>query len=44
MFKIFTVQDKKLSIQLMITQKLYLKLFIKQKQMKQNREQWELKH
>ena len=44
MFKIFTIQDKKLSIQLMITQKLYLKLFIKQKQMKQNREQWELKH
>ena len=44
MLKILTIQDKKLSIYLMITQKLDLKPFIKQNKMKQNREQQDLKY
>ena len=38
------IQDKKLSIYLMIIQKLDLKPFIKQKRMKKNREQQDLKY
>ena len=37
MLKIFIIQDKNLSIYLMITQELDLKLFMKQKRMKQNK-------
>ena len=36
MLKIFMIQDKKLSICLMIMQKLDLKLFMKENRMKQN--------
>ena len=39
MIKTFIIQEKKLSIYLMIMQKLNLKLFIKQSKMKQNREE-----
>ena len=38
------IQDKKLSIYLMIIQKLDLKPFIKQNKMKKNREQQDLKY
>ena len=42
--KLFMIQDKKLSIYLMITQKLDPKPFIKQNKMKQNRELQKLKY
>ena len=38
------IQDKKLSIYLMMMQKLYLKPFIKQNKMKKNKEQQDLKY
>ena len=38
------IQEKKLSIYLMIIQKLDLKPFIKQNKMKKNREQQDLKY
>ena len=38
------IEDKKLSIYLMIMEKLYLKLFIKQNKMKKNKEQQDLKY
>ena len=38
------IQDKKLSIYLMIIQKLDLKPFIKQSKMKKNKEQQDLKY
>ena len=44
MYKVLMIEDKKLSIYLMIMEKLYLKLFIKQNKMKKNKEQQDLKY
>ena len=44
MFKVFMIQDKKLSIYLMMMQELDLKPFIKQNKMKKNKEQQDLKY
>ena len=43
MYKVLMIEDKKLSIYLMIMEKLYQKLFIKQK-MKKIKEQQDLKY